>query len=78
MRYTNKKIEDLISRRDAENARYNYEIEREIQKEKATRKFSRVNFLLVVSIFIGIPLMFELNAKIFPKDSIWSWSYYIK
>lgn len=76
--YLNEKAKQLIAERDNKISYYNHEIEKEIQKEKARHKFSWKRFLLVVFIFIMPPAMSQLNTKIFPKTSIWSWDYYIK
>lgn len=72
--YTNEKIKKLIE----ERKRLDYEIEREIEKEKARYKFSWRNFLLVLAATILPFVMVKINEKIFPKDSIWSWQHYIK
>lgn len=76
--YSNEKIKRLIEERNRIISSLDAEIEQEIQKEKAKYKFSWKMFLLVMSIIILPPIMVKINSKIFPKDSIWSWHYYIK
>ena len=76
--YLNEKIKRLITERNQQISYYDREIEKEIQKEKARHKFSWSRFALVIFIFIMPPAMYQLNTKIFPKTSIWSWDYYIK
>lgn len=72
--YTNDRIKKLLEDRN----RIDYEIQKEIEKIKATRKFSWKRFFLMVGTFAFIILMLKLNAEVFPKTSIWSWGYYIK
>ena len=76
MSYSNPidKIRKLIEQRDE----IERQIQLEVQKEQDRYKFSWMNFLIVMTIFIGIPLMFYLNDLIFPATSIWSWRYYGK
>jgi len=76
MEYTNDKIKQLLSERNATIEKYNLEIQKEIQKEKARYKFSWKRFLLMVGAVFFMVAGFELNKKIFPKTSIWSWEYY--
>ena len=78
MEYSNDKIKRLVEERDKKISELDYEIEQEIQKERAKHKFSWKRFGLLLAITILPFVMVELNSKIFPKTSIWSWSYYIK
>lgn len=84
MEYTNEKIENLIKERDAliqkhnsEIRKYNSKIREEIEKEKARYHFDWKRFLLMVGAVLVMFAAFELNKRIFPKTSIWSWEYYM-
>lgn len=76
--YTNEKIKKLIEDRNKQISYFDHEIEKEIEKERARYKFSWKNFCIVLAITIVPFMMYKINIKIFPKDSIWSWDYYIK
>lgn len=76
MEYTNDKIKQLIKERDNAIERYDDEIQKEIEKEKAKYKFSWKRFLLVVGGIVIIISAFYFNKKTFPQTSIWSWDYY--
>jgi hypothetical protein len=76
MKYTNDKIKQLIAEKDKLNSEFNYKINREIEKEKAKYKFSWKRFLLMIGMAVLLFSAFELNKKLFPKTSIWSWEYY--
>ena len=76
MNYTNDKIKKLIEERDKLISEYNYKINREIDLEKAQYKFSWKRFLLMIGTVALLFSAFELNKKLFPKTSIWSWEYY--
>jgi hypothetical protein len=78
MEYTNEKIKQLLAERDAIVEKYNREIQSEVNKEKARYKFSWKRFLLMIGAVVFMVVAFELNKKIFPITSIWSWEYYIK
>lgn len=76
MEYTNDKIKRLIKERDSIVSKFNKEINEEIQKEKSKYKFSWKRFsLFIISIILCISAI-EINHRIFPKTSIWSWDYY--
>lgn len=77
MKYTNDKIEQLIAERNDAIQKYNRKIQNEIDKEKAKHKFSFSRFSLLIGGCIFIVMAFELNKKMFPKTSIWSWEYYL-
>lgn len=76
MEYTNDKIKQLIEERNAIIDKYNREIQNEINKEKAKYKFSWKRFLLMIGVVVFMIVAIELNKKIFPKTSIWSWEFY--
>ena len=76
MRYSNEKINRLIQERDSKVSSLNKEIEDEIQKEKANYKFSWKRFLLFILMITLCISAVEVNSRIFPKESIWSWDYY--
>lgn len=77
MQYSNDKIKQLIIERDLILRKYDREIENEIQKEKAKYKFSWKRFLLIIVVAVSVIIAIKINERIFPKTSIWSWSYYI-
>lgn len=72
--YTNDRIKELINQRNE----LNRQIASEVEKEKAKYKFSWKRFLLMVGLFVLFITAIELNKKLFPKTSIWSWEYYKK
>lgn len=72
----NNKIKQLITDRDAIIEKYNQEIQNEIDIEKSKYKFSWKRFLIVLGLPITMLVSVELNQKIFPETSIWSWEYY--
>lgn len=76
MRYSNDKINKMISERDSMIEKYNREIQNEIDKEKSKYKFSWKRFLLMIGSVILIIAAIQINEKIFAKTSIWSWQYY--
>ncbi len=76
MEYSNEKIKRLIQERDLKILALNKEIRDEIKKEKANYKFSWKRFLLFILMITLFISAVEINRRIFPKDSIWSWSYY--
>ena len=76
MQYTNDKIKKLIADRDAAIQKFNYEIHREIEKEKAKYYFDWKRFMLMIACAVFMVLAIKVNKKIFPKTSIWSWEYY--
>ena len=78
MIYSNDKIEKVIEERDRKISSYNYEIEKEIEKEKAKYIFSWKRFLLIIAIPLVIVIARKINKQIFPETSIWSWEYYMK
>lgn len=78
MEYTNEKIKKLIEERDSIVYKLNKEINDEIQKEKAKYKFNWKRFSLFVLTIIFCISSIEINHRIFPKTSIWSWEYYFK
>lgn len=77
MGYTNDKIKKLIAEKKAIVERYDREIQNEIDKEKARYKFSWKRFLLMIAAIALMVTFFELNKRLFPKTSIWSWDYYL-
>ena len=77
MEYTNDKIKQLLAERNATIEKYNCEIQNEIAKEKAKYKFSWKRFLLMIGAVVFMVIAIEVNKKIFPKTSIWSWEYYM-
>jgi len=77
MRYKNDKIKQLLAERNAMIEKYNLEIKNEIAKEKAKYKFNWKLFLLTIVGGVFFPIAIEVNKKIFPKTSIWSWEYCI-
>ncbi len=74
--YSNEKIKRLIEERDSKISSLNKEIQNEIEKEKLKYKFSYGRFSLFILGIAFVIFAMEVNAKIFPKDSIWSWEYY--
>jgi len=74
--YTNDKIKNLIEERNKAIQNYDSEILKEIAKEKAKYKFSWKRFLFMIGAVVFMVLAVEINKKIFPKTSIWSWEYY--
>lgn len=78
MEYTNDKIKQLIAKRNAIVEKYNREIQDEIEKEKARYKLDWKRLFLMIGAVVFMLFAFEINKKIFPKTSIWSWEYYIK
>ena len=76
--YTNEKIKRLIEERKSIIEKYDAEIREEIEREKAKYKFSWKRFLLMVLCVFVLFTLVEVNKKIFPPTSIWSWKYYIK
>ena len=77
MRYTNDKIEKLIAERDAKFEEYNRGIQKEIEKERAKYTFSYKRLVLMIGSLAFMVFAFQLNKKVFPKTSIWSWEHYI-
>jgi len=77
MEYTNDKIKKLIEERDAIVSKFNKEINDEIQKEKSNYKFRWDRFSLMILTVVFIVIEIEVNEKIFPNSSIWSWNYYL-
>ena len=78
MEYKNDKIKQLLAERNAIIEKYNLEIKNEIAKEKAKYKFNWKLFLLTIVGGFFFPIAIEVNKKILPKTSIWSWEYYAK
>lgn len=76
MEYTNDKIKKLIEERDLIISKFNKEINNEIQKEKANYKFQWDRFSLMIIAIVVLVISVEVNEKLFPKTSIWSWGYY--
>lgn len=76
MQYTNYKIKQLISERDASVERYNREIQKEIEKEKAKYVFKWGRLILMIVTFIWFYTAFYLNSLLFEKHSIWSWQFW--
>jgi len=77
MKYTNNRIKQLIAERNTIIEKYNREIQNEIDKEKSNYKFSWKRFSLMILAVVFLIVAFEVNKKIFPKTSIWSWEYYM-
>lgn len=77
MQYTNNKIKKLIEERDLIIRKFNEEIDNEIQKEKANYKFRWDRFSLMIIAIVFLVIAVEVNEKLFPKTSIWSWGYYL-
>lgn len=78
MRYTNKKIENLIAERDQMIESYNKQIEKEIQFEKSKHVFDWKYFLITIGLSAGLILAIKLNEVLFSPNSIWSWDYWLK
>lgn len=78
MRYTNRKIEQLIKERNDTVEKYNRKIENEIEKEKSKYKFSWKRFSLVIILPIAILTAIYINKVLFDETSIWSWEFYFK
>jgi len=76
MKYTNCKIKKLIEERDLIIRKFNEEIDNEIQKEKANYNFKWDRFSLMIIAIVVLVIAVEVNEKLFPKTSIWSWDYY--
>ncbi len=76
MEYSNDKIKKLIKERNRKVSEMDSEIQKEIEKEKAKYKFSWPRFLFMISAVIICVGAIQLNAKLFPKTSIWSWDHY--
>lgn len=74
---TNDNIKKLIAERNAAIEKYNHEIQRISDKEKDNREFSWKGLLLMLGAIIFIVTAINLNKKIFPKTSIWSFEYYM-
>lgn len=77
MKYTNDKIKQLLAERNATIEKYNLEIQREIEKEQAKYQFSWKRFLLTVGAIVFMVAAVQLNKRIFPETSVWSWKYYM-
>ena len=77
MEYNNNKKKKLIEERDAIVSKFNKEINDEIQKEKSNYKFRWDRFSLMILTVVFIVIEIEVNEKIFPNSSIWSWNYYL-
>lgn len=78
MQFSNEKIERLINERNRKIAEMNREIQNEIDKERKRHQFSWPRFLMLLAMIIVPIVMFKLNGRLFPKESIWSWGHYIE
>ena len=78
MNVSNERIKQLIRNRDDKISYFNNEIKKEIEKERAKRKFCWKRFALLLFILIMPFVFLKINVKVFQNDSIWSWSHYIK
>jgi hypothetical protein len=77
MEYTNDEIKRLITERDAILEDYNKRIHSEILKEKAKYRLDKKALFLLLFVTIFPFIGFSVNKSIFPKTSIWSWTYWI-
>ena len=76
MEFSNEKIKALIAERNKKVLELDREILSEIEKEKAKYEFSWKRFLLMIGCVAWFVLAVNLNSKLFPKTSIWSWDHY--
>lgn len=73
MEYSNDEIKRLIAERMAINRR----IQSEIEKEKARYRVNKKSLFFLLFILIFPIIAFVVNKAIFPKTSVWSWTYWI-
>jgi hypothetical protein len=73
----NDKIRQLISERNSTIEKYNRQIQNEIDKEKEKYTISWNTVILTIVAILLMATAFNVNKKIFPKTSIWSWEYYL-
>lgn len=78
MKHQNEKILQLISERDSKIREYNQQIQLELDKEKSKQRFDWKYFIFSISLVLLFFSAIELNKQLFPKSSIWSWSYYLE